>query len=195
MFRALCGTHASHPARLRPEIETPPLKRSKSNPPTTPTSQRISSDQSGSAPISPPSSGGAKLCNGVHNEDLEEFMQYKYGFSVLDDEGYPWGEKLPGWTTYRARHCAGVATGKKERCHECDRLYHAMANAKTRHNNSARDGTQKFIPTSVLKVSPYVRDLIEQFKKENKPNQKKKKTKMTSKLRSVVLFLHSKYMM
>jgi len=174
MFRALCGTHASHPARLRPEIETPPLKRSKSNPPTTPTSQRISSDQSGSAPISPPSSGGAKLCNGVHN-DLEEFMQYKYGFSVLDDEGYPWGEKLPGWTTYRARHCAGVATGKKERCHECDRLYHAMANAKTRHNNSARDGTQKFIPTSVLKVSPYVRDLIEQFKKENKPNPEKEK--------------------
>jgi len=44
-------------------------------------------------------------------------------------------------------------------------------------------------------LSPYVRDLIEQFKKENKPNQKKKKTKMTSKLRSVVLFLHSKYMM
>ena len=109
------------------------------------------------------------MCNGIQNPDLEEFMQYKFGFSVLDNNGYPWGEKLKGWTTFRARLCTRVAFAKKGRCAECDELNKAMLSARTRHNNSALNETQKFTPTSALKVSPYVRDLIAQFRKENKP--------------------------
>lgn len=170
LFRPLCSNHGTHPERLRQEIQTPPLKRVKSDPPVTPSSQKISSRCPGSAPVSPPNSGGEKLCNGVNNRDLEEFIAYKYGFTFSDEEGYPWGEKLRGWSTYRARLCARVVLSKKERCDECHRLHHAMLCARTRDSNSAREGTQKYIPTSALKVSPYVRDLIEEFRKENKPH-------------------------
>ena len=44
-----------------------------------------------------------------------------------------------------------------------------MLSARKRHNKSTKEGTQKFITTSALRVSPYVRGLIEQFRKENKP--------------------------
>jgi len=169
LYRPLCGNHSSHPARLRPEIQTPPLKRSKSDPPATPTSQKISPNAPGSLPITPPNSGGEKLCHGVNNPDLEKFVEYKYGFVYLDDEGYHWGEKMRGWTTYRARMCTGEVVGKKERCDECHRLFQAMSSARSRHEKSEMTGTQKFTPTSALKVSPYVRDLIDEFRKENKP--------------------------
>ena len=175
MFLPLCPSHGTHPEHVTPDFETPPLKRSKSDPPATPTSQRISSTGPGSLPITPPDSGGEKLCHGVNNQNLEEFIEYKYGFTFPDEEGYPWGEKLRGWTTYRARLCTRVVFSKKERCEECHRLHHTMQSARTRDKNSAREGTQKFTPTSTLKVSPYVRDLIEQFRTENKPTHQEEK--------------------
>ena len=168
IFKPLCGTHSSHPARLRPDFETPPLKRSKSDPPVTPASQKISSSQLGSAPITPSNSGGEKKCNGINNPDLEAFVQYKFGFVYLDEDGYLWGEKPKGGTTYRAKMCTGVARSKgAERCDECHRLYQAMANARNRHHKSEEAGTQKYTTTASLKVSPYVRDLIAKFRKEN----------------------------
>jgi len=168
--KPLCANHARHPDRLRPEIETPPLKRSKSDPPVTPSSQKLSSERSGSVPITPPNSGGEKLCNGINNPDLEAAIERKYGFVYLDDEGYIWGEKSKGWTTYRARMCTGVVRSKAaDRCDECHRLYQAMANAKCRNDKSEQAGTQKYTPLAALKVSPYVRDMIAKFREENKP--------------------------
>jgi len=169
-FKPLCKNHANRPERVTPEFQTPPLKRSKSDPPATPSSQKISSSQPASFPITPPNSGGEKKCNGINNPDLEEFVQYKFGFTYPDDEGYPWGEKLKTWPTYRARMCTGVARSKgADRCEECHRLYKAMVSAKARHENSEEAGTQKYTPISSLKVSPYVRDMIAKFREENKP--------------------------
>ena len=172
--KGLCANHSRHPERLRPEISTPPAKRSKSDPSTTSPSRKIT-DFPGWVPISPPRSGCEKLCNGINNPDLEEFIKDKHGFVYLDEEGYLWGEKLRGWTTYRARTCTGEVAGKKTRCDKCHRLFLAMACTRSRHNKSERESTQKFTPTSALKVSPYVRDLIEQWKKENKPTHQEKK--------------------
>ena len=77
--KGLCANHSRHPERLRPEISTPPAKRSKSDPSTTSPSRKIT-DFPGWVPISPPSSGCEKLCNGINNPDLEEFIKDKHGF-------------------------------------------------------------------------------------------------------------------
>ena len=110
------------------------------------------------------------MCNGINNPDLEEFVHHKFGFLYLDEEGYLWGEKMKGWTTYKARMCTGKARDKRaDRCDECHRLYKSMVSAKVRHEKSEEAGTQKYTPISSLKVSPYVRDMIAKFREENKP--------------------------
>ena len=110
----LCSNHARHPERLRPFFEAPPSKRSKSDPPDTSTPPRISPQNTGPAPITPPNSGGEKLCNGINNPDLEVFISHRHGFVIIDYEGYLWGEKQRGWTTYKARMCPGVVVSKKK---------------------------------------------------------------------------------
>lgn len=170
MFQELCASHGTHPDRVRPDIETPPSKRSKSDPPVTPSSQKISSSQPGSFPITPPNSGGEKKCNGINNPNLEEFVHHRFGYIYLGEDGYLWGEKQKGWPTYRARMCTGTARDKRaDRCDECHKLYKAMVSARTRHQNSEMAGTKKYTPISSLKVSPYVRDMIAKFREENRP--------------------------
>ena len=110
------------------------------------------------------------MCNGINNPDLEEFVHHKFGFLYLDEEGYLWGEKMKGWTAYKARMCTGKARDKRaDRCDECHRLYKSMVSAKVRHEKSEEAGTQKYTPISSLKVSPYVRDMIAKIREENKP--------------------------
>jgi len=92
-----------------------------------------------------------KDCSGTNNPDLENFVEYKYGFTYPDGDGYPWGEKLRGSTTFRSRECSGEAiSANATRCHDCNRLFLACSNARSRHNANKEKGTQKFTPTSAL---------------------------------------------
>jgi len=100
---------------------------------------------------------------------LEKFVEHKYGLSYLDEEGYVWGQKKRGSTTFRSEGCTGNARSTQaKRCSDCQRLFVACSNAKSRHTASQQSGTQKFIPIASLKVSEHVKDLLEQYKKENK---------------------------
>lgn len=171
----LCENHSRHPERINsPTTPSPPAKKHKTNTPTSP----LSPDTAESPTALAQTEGGGpekegknktKSCSGINNLELETFMKYKYGFSVLDDKGYPWGEIHPDWSTYKSRFCTGEARRTKgaERCEHCHQLNQAMQNARSRHRKSEKEGTQHFIPTSALKVSPFVRDMIEKFRKEN----------------------------
>ena len=109
------------------------------------------------------------LCLGVNNTELEKFIEHKYGFAYPDEDGYPWGQKQRGWTTFRAISCREEARSKEAtRCEDCNKLNRAFSSARTRHNDSEKKGTQKYTPVSALKVSPYVRSLLEKYKKDNK---------------------------
>ena len=74
-------------------------------------------------------------CLGVNNTELEQFIELKYGFTCLDEEGYPWGEKQRSWTTFRARSCGGKAISEEAtRCEDCNQLFLACSNARSKHN-------------------------------------------------------------
>jgi len=107
-----------------------------------------------------------KPCLGTNNEALEKFIEHRFGKIIPDDEGYLWGYKQRGWTTFKSMLCTGEARSAAAlRCEECHNLFHAMSRAKTRKSDSAE--AHKFVPISSLRVSPYVREMIEKFKKEN----------------------------
>jgi hypothetical protein len=177
--KPLCKTHATHPDRINnPATPSPPAKKHKTDSTTSPLSPHLLQ-----SPAARPKMKDAVAqteenkpqfspCLGTNNTDLEKFIESKYGYTYPDEDGYPWGEKLRGWTTFRARSCGRVARSKEAtRCNDCNSLFVAMSSARTRHTHSEKKGTQKFTPLSALKVSPYVKSLLEKYKKENTESQ------------------------
>ena len=171
--KPLCSNHSREPTRINsPTTPSPPAKKLRSDTPTSPTSPTIAK-----SPLSGPQMEEAgpqtagkivtKPCLGTNNEALEKFIEHRFGKIIPDDEGYLWGYKQRGWTTFKSVLCTGEARSAAAlRCAECNSLFHAMSKAKTRQ--STTEGAHKFIPTSSLRVSPYVKELLEKFKKDQK---------------------------
>jgi len=168
----LCEYHSRHPERINsPTTTSPPAKKLRSDTPTSLTSPAVAK-----SPLSVPQMEEAgpqtagkiamKPCLGTNNEALEKFIEHRFGKIIPDDEGYLWGYKQRGWTTFKSMLCTGEARSAAAlRCEECHNLFHAMSRAKTRKSDSAE--AHKFVPISSLRVSPYVREMIEKFKKDN----------------------------
>jgi hypothetical protein len=173
--KALCENHGRHPERIgRPTTPSPPAKKLKAN--------CLESFQSPITPASPKSNSKmveaatqtdekieVKSCLGLNNEFLEKFIEHRFGKTILDEEGYLWGKKNEGWTTFRAEFCTGMARSNfAKRCSDCDRLHSAMSQARAKKSKSSE--AHKFVPISSLRISPYVKELLEQFKKDQKDN-------------------------
>jgi len=175
--KGLCGNHSRHPGRARrPTTPSPPAKK-----------QNIKSLRS---PLSPPTTVSGlprpsmadavtqteekieietktQACLGLNNPDLEKFVEHRFGKTIHNEEGYLWGKRNQGWATFRSEFCTGVARSyKANRCDDCHKLHSAMNLARSRKSESSE--AHKFVPFSSLRVSPYVKELLERFKKENK---------------------------
>ena len=108
-----------------------------------------------------------QACLGLNNPDLEKFVEHRFGKTIHNEEGYLWGKRNQGWATFRSEFCTGVARSyKANRCDDCHKLHSAMNLARSRKSESSE--AHKFVPFSSLRVSPYVKELLERFKKENK---------------------------
>ena len=171
----LCEYHSRHPERIgRSTTPSPPAKKLKAH--------GLESSQSPITPASPKSNSKmveaatqtdekieVESCLGLNNELLEKFIEHRFGKTILDEEGYLWGKKNEGWTTFRAEFCTGMARSNfAKRCSDCDRLHSAMSQARAKKSKSSE--AHKFVPISSLRISPYVKELLEQFKKDQKDN-------------------------
>ena len=158
----------------RPTTPSPPAKKHKAETPTS-----LQSPLTEKSSLARPTMAEAgtqteqtklkeKPCLGTNNTLLETFLEDKFGFTYADEEGYSWGEKQRGWTTFRARLCTGKArSADATRCTECHRLFMACSNAFSRHKSSESRGTQHYTPIASLKVSPHVKRLLEQYRSTN----------------------------
>jgi hypothetical protein len=174
--KQVCEYHGCHPERINnPATPSPPAKKLKTDSPMSPLPPPMLQ-----SPVARPQMKDAAsqtavektTCLGVNNANLERFIEFKFGFTYPDEDGYPWGQKQRGWTTFRAIICDRVAkSAGATRCNDCQKLFVACSNARSRHNQSEKKGTQKFTPISALKVSPYVKELLEKYKKENTESQ------------------------
>jgi len=111
-------------------------------------------------------------CAGLNNPELEDFIHQIHGFVYLDKDGYVWGEKTLGEESFYSKRCEGDARPNATRCTDCHALFLACSNARSRFNTSERKGTKKFTPLASLKVSPYIRGLLEKFKEREKATPK-----------------------
>ena len=119
-----------------------------------------------------------KTCLGLNNPELEKFVEHRFGKTTHNEDGYLWGKKNQGWTTFRSEFCTGMArSNDAKRCDDCHKLHSAMSQARARKSESSE--AHKFVPLSSLRVSPYVKELLEQFKKDQKDNKATAQTPST----------------
>jgi len=118
--------------------------------------------------------GGGPPCLGNNNRDLDIFLENRFGKGIIDNDGYPCGEKLRGEQTFRSRFCEQSAPTTRSRCDACQRFFVNMSSVRSRAESSQRKGTQKFAPLSSLRASPYVLEMLNKFqiaesRKKNPP--------------------------